>query len=103
MFARRTDAPPLFSTNESMFVGGIRCPDASTLRSDGVLLQVLRDTLKVMYAELCWELTCVLCFCDFHALLVQRDEVRVWENMGERPGEWDKRIPLNGGIFRVSP
>ncbi|CAM9911415.1 unnamed protein product, partial [Hapterophycus canaliculatus] len=28
---------------------------------------------------------------------VQRDRVRVWENRGERPGEWDIRIPLNEG------
>ncbi|CAN0296294.1 unnamed protein product [Scytosiphon promiscuus] len=28
---------------------------------------------------------------------VQRDRVRVWENRGERPGEWDVRIPLNEG------
>eukprot|EP00752_Nemacystus_decipiens_P017947 g16087.t1 len=34
---------------------------------------------------------------------VQRDHVRVWENMGEQPGEWDNRIPLNeGDLFDVA-
>lgn len=27
----------------------------------------------------------------------QRDRVRVWENSGGRPGEWDDRVPLNEG------
>lgn len=30
-------------------------------------------------------------------LLAQRDRVRIWENTGGRPGEWDYRIPLNEG------
>eukprot|EP00903_Cladosiphon_okamuranus_P012281 g11517.t1 len=34
---------------------------------------------------------------------VQRDQVRVWENMGERPGEWDEKIPLKeGDVFDVA-
>ncbi|CAN0141695.1 unnamed protein product [Laminaria digitata] len=34
---------------------------------------------------------------------VQRDRVRVWENSGGRPGEWDDRVPLNeGDLFDVA-
>lgn len=100
--ARRIDAPFLFSASESVFVGSIRYSDASNLRSDG-LLRFLLDMLKVLYAELLqpsWALTNLSLFSGSHVLLVQRDQVRVWENMGERPGEWEHRVPLNEGIFR---
>ncbi|CAM9439045.1 unnamed protein product, partial [Pylaiella littoralis] len=34
---------------------------------------------------------------------VQRDRVRIWENTGGRPGEWDNRVPLSeGDVFDVA-
>lgn len=96
------DAPHFYWTKESVLVGGVRCSDASSLHSGKLLLQFLLDILGVRYAglfETFWALTSAFLFSNFCVLLVQRDQVRVWENKGERPGEWDSRIPLKEGIF----
>lgn len=42
--------------------------------------------------------TCCPYFPSVAWLRDQRDRVRVWENSGGRPGEWDDRVPLNEGI-----